>query len=269
MDHEYRMIDQSTQFPEDRLSNGLTLNWSFSDGPDVTASLRQVGTNETDYLGLESVHELTTIITVRETYFRDALSVDVSWSHYTYESTRWEEEWNRETVSLSFDWRLTSALRTFGSWSRPVRESGGELSGSEKLNWNWDWSTTLGFTDLDLEYKADWTHALFAETSAWAHAAELQFDGESFQAYGWDFSPDLKLEGETESASTDLHAEFVLRSDLEDFSLRTTVRGHLTDLGRPVSNREGELALNAKYSGFADMDLSMTYTGNRLSLIHI
>ncbi|TFH08500.1 MAG: hypothetical protein E4H08_07660, partial [Candidatus Atribacteria bacterium] len=54
LDHEYRMIDQSTDFPEDRMSNGLTLNWSFSKGPDFTASIRQIEANETDYLGSES-----------------------------------------------------------------------------------------------------------------------------------------------------------------------------------------------------------------------
>lgn len=267
IDHEYRMIDQSTDLPEDRMSNGLTLEWSFSDGPDLTASLRQVQRNESDSLGLESTYELTAAITARETYFRDALSINASWNRYAYQSNRWEEAWTRQTLSLTFDWKLLPELRTSGRWSRPVRNMADDLSGSESLNWNWDWATSLGFTDVDVEYEADWSHVLFEETSEWTHAVQVQFDGESFVAFGWDFSPDLKLEGETDSASTNLHAEATMRSDLEDFTLRTTVRGHLTDLGRPVFNREGELSLNGKYSGFQNMDLSLTYTGSRSAAV--
>lgn len=267
VDHDYRLMNQLSKTPRDRMQNGVSLDWSFGDGPDWTASIRQEATNETDSLGIESTHEITTSVSARESYFRDALVLDASWNRYNYASDRWDEQWQREAVSLSFDWQITNDLTTFGSWSRPVRHIEGDLSGSEHLSWNCDWKSSLGFADLDVEYGTDWTHTLFEETGEWSHEAEVRLDGESFQGLGWDFSPDLKLEGFYESTATDLHAEFVLRSEVEVFSLRTTVRGHLTELGRPVFNREGELSLYAKYSGFDELDLSMTYTGSRSAAV--
>ncbi|MCK5247712.1 hypothetical protein KAR02_12470, partial [Candidatus Bipolaricaulota bacterium] len=263
VDHNYRLIDQLGESPRDRMGNGLSLEWSFGDGPEWMASIRQVETNETDARGTESTHEMTTSFSVYESFFRDALALELSWDRFDSASDRWDEQWQREELSFSFDWQISGALSTFGSWSRPIRHAEDDLSGSERLTWNWDWSTSLAFADLDVEYSTDWSRILFEETSDWAHAAQVRVDGESFQLYGWDFAPDLKLEGDHESTSTDLHAEFILRSEHDVFTLRTTVRGHLTELGRPVFNREGELALNAKYSGFADIDVSMTYTGSR------
>jgi hypothetical protein len=206
-------------------------------------------------------------VSTSETFFRDALGLALSWDRFSFASDRWDEEWQREVISLSVDWQLTDALSTDGSWSRPVRFSDESMSGSERLAWNWDWTTSVGFADVDVEYSADWARTLFEEAGAWSHEAQVRFDGESFQGFGWDFAPNLKLEGAYERSTADLHAEFVLRSEIEEFSLRSTIRGHLTELGRPVYNRGAELSLNAKYSGFADLDLSMTYTGSRSAAV--
>ena len=267
VDHNYRLIDQLGEAPSDRMANGLSLEWSFDNGPAWTASIRQEETNETDSLGSESTREITTSVSARESYFRDSLALALSWNRVSIWSDRWNEHWQREAVSLSFDWQMTRALTTFGSWSRPVRRGEDDLSGSERLNWDWTWEAPLGFADLDVEYSTDWTRTLFEEAGDWSHGAEVRLDGESFQGFGWDFSPDLKLEGEHASATTDLHAEFVLRSEIEDFTLRTTIRGHLTELGRPLFNQKGDLSLNAKYSGFEELDLSMTYTGSRSAAV--
>jgi len=262
VDHNYRLTDQLSETPRDRMGAGLSLEWSFGDGPEWMASIRQVETNETDARGTESTHEMTTSFSVHESFFRDALALELSWDRHDSVSDRWDEQWQREGLSLSFDWQISGALSTFGSWSRPIRHAEDDLSGSERLTWNWDWRTSLAFADLDIEYSTNWSRILFEEPSDWAHTAEVRVDGESFHLYGWDFAPDLKLEGDHASTTTGLHAEFVLRSERDDFTLRTTVRGHLTELGRPVFNRDGELSLNAKYSGFTDIDVSLTYTGS-------
>jgi len=165
------------------------------------------------------------------------------------------------------DWQVTSSLSTHATWARPVRFIEDSIVGSERASWDWDWTKPLGFARLDLEYSVDWSRKLFEQESDWAHQAEARLDGESFEALGWEFSPDFKLEGSYEEASADLHAEFVMRSEIEKFTLRSTIRGHLTDLGRPVTNREGELSLNAKYSGFSDLDLLMTYSGSRSAAV--
>lgn len=262
VDHDYRLTDQLGETPRDRMGNGLSLEWSFGDGPDWTASIRHVETNETDARGTESTREIATSFSVHESFFRDALGLDLSWDRFTSASDRWDERWQREDLSLSFDWQFSRALSTYGSWSRPIRHSEDDLSGSERLNWNWDWSTSLAIAGLDVEYSTDWARILFEETSDWAHDVEVRVNGESFQLAGWDFAPDLKLEGEYESAATDLHAEFTVRSEIEVLTLRTTLRGHLTELGRPVTNREGELLLNARYTGLPDLDVRLTYTGS-------
>jgi len=237
------------------------------DGPDWQASIRQVELNETDHLGDQNTRELTMSVSTQETFFRDALRLVLSWDRFSFAADRWEEEWQRETISIAVDWQLTQALSTDGKWSRPVRFIDETVSGSEQLSWSWDWATSVGFADVDIAYSTNWASSLFEDGGTWLHEAEARFDGESFQGFGWEFSPDLKLEGEYERSSADLHAEFVLRSEIEEFSLRSTLRGHLTELGRPVFNREGELSLNAKYSGFADLDLSMTYSGNRSAAV--
>jgi len=267
VDHNYRMTDQLGDTPRDRMGNGLSLEWSLGDGPEWAASIRQEETNETDGLGTESTGEVTTSFSVHESFFRDALDLALSWDYYTSTSDRWDEQWQREALSLSFGWQLSSALSTDGSWSRPISRAEDDLSGSQSLNWNWDWSTPLSIADLDVEYSADWSRSLFAETSDWSHDGEMRLDGKSFQLYGWDFAPDLKIEGGYESAASDLHAEFVVRSEIEVFSLRTTLRGHLTELGRPVFNREGELSLNAKYTGLPDLDISLTYSGSQSTAV--
>lgn len=263
VDHDYRLTDQLGETPRDRMGNGLSLEWSFGDGPEWMAAIQHVRTNETDTLGTESTGELTASFSVHESFFRDALDLQLSWDRYNSTSDRWDEQWQRETLSLSFDWQFYRTLSTSGSWSRPIRRAEDDLSGSEHLNWNWDWSTSLSFADLDVEYSADWSRILFEEAGDLAHNAEMRLDVESFTLYGWDVAPDLKLEGEHESTATDLHAEFIVRSEIEVLTLRTAVRGHLTELGRPVFNRKGELSLNAKYSGFTDLDVSLTYTGSR------
>jgi len=263
VDHDYRLTDQLGETPRDRMGNGLSLEWSFGDGPEWIASIRQVETNETDAQGTESTREMTTSFSVSESFFRDALSLDLSWDRYTSTSDRWEEQWQREELSLSFDWQFSRALSTYGSWSRPIRYAEDDMSGSQSLDWNWDWSTSLAIADLDVEYSASWMRALFEETRDWSHDAEVRLDGESFQLSGWDFAPDLKLEGEFENADTDLHAEFIVRSEIDVLTLRTTLRGHLTELGRPVFNREGELSLTANYTGLPDLNARLTYTGSR------
>jgi len=267
VDHDYRLSDQLGENPSNRMGNGVSLDWSSLDGPEWQASIRQVEANETDGLGDKNTREITTSVSTQETFFRDTLRLVLSWDRFSFASDRWDEEWQREKISLSVDWEVTNDLSTNGSWSRPVRFIDESISGTEQLAWNWDWRTSVGFAGLDLEYSADWTRTLFEDTGAWSHAAEARFDGESFQTFGWDFSPDLKLEGAYERTEADVHAEFVLRSEIEEFSLRSTVRGHLTELGRPVFNRKGELSLNAKYSGFADLDLSMTYSGSRSAAV--
>ena len=267
VDHSYRLADQLGETPRDRMGNGLSLEWSFADGPDWMASIRHVETNETDARGTESNREMTTSFSVHESFFRDALALNLSWDRYTTASDRWDERWQRESLLLSFDWQLSRALSTYGSWSRPIRRAKDDLSGSERLNWNWDWSTSFAIADLDVEYSVDWARIMFEETSDWSHEAEVRFDGESFQLAGWDFAPDLKLDGEYENAATDLHAEFTVRSEIEVLTLRTTLRGHLTELGRPVSNREGELSLNAGYKGLPDLDVRLTYTGSRSAAV--
>ena len=266
-DHDYRLSDQLGEAPSDRMSNGVSLDWSSPDGPVWQASIRQVEANETDSLGNKNTREITASVSTRETFFRDALSLVLSWDRFSFASDRWDEEWQREGISLSMDWQLTDALSTDGSWSRPVRFIDGSMSGSEKLAWNLDWMTSIGFADVDVEYSADWGRTLYEDAGDWSHAAQVRFDGEPFQYSGWEFTPNLKLKGAHESTATDLNAEFVLRSEIEKFSLRSTIRGHLTDLGRPVHNRGAELSLNAKYSGFADLDLSMTYTGSRSAAV--
>lgn len=267
VDHDYRLSDQLGERPSDRMGNGLSFDWSVLDGPQWQASIRQVEANETDSLGNKNTREITMSVSTRESFFRDALALALSWDRFSFASDRWDEEWQREKISLTIDWQLTSVLSTHGSWSRPVRFIDETISGTEQLAWNWDWRTSVGYADLDLEYAADWSRTLFEDAGAWSHEAGARFDGESFQAFGWDFSPDLKLEGAYESTEADVRAEFVLRSEIEEFSLRSTIRGHLTELGRPVFNRKGELSLNAKYSGFADLDLSMTYSGSRSAAV--
>lgn len=267
LDHDYRLSDQLGESPSNRMGNGLSLDWSVLDGPDFQASIRQIESNETDSLGDKNTRELTMSVSTQETFFRDALRLALSWDRFSFASDRWDEEWQRETISLSVDWQLTNALATNGKWSRPVRFIDETVTGTEQLSWNWDWTTSIGFADVDVEYSTDWARPLFDVTGTWTHKAEARFDGESFVAFGWDFSPDLKFEGAYKHSSADLHAELVLRSEIEEFSLRSTVRGHLTELGRPVFNREGELSLNAKYSGFADLDLSMTYSGSRSAAV--
>ncbi|MFC2082758.1 hypothetical protein ACFLSG_01810, partial [Candidatus Bipolaricaulota bacterium] len=263
VDHDYRMIGQSSETPSDRMGNGLFLDWSFADGPTVMASIRRVEMNETDSRGAESNREITTSFSMHESFFREALALKISWNRNDTESDRWDEQLQRESLSLSFDWRLSPFLSTFGSWSRPVRREEDDLSGTERLNWDWDLDIPLGFADLDFTYSADRTRTLFEEIGEWSHEAEIRLDLEPITVYGWNFTPDLQLEGEHEVAVTDLHAELTVRSDIEELSLRTTLRGHLTELGRPVFNREGELSIHAKYSGLASMDLSLTYTGSR------
>jgi hypothetical protein len=267
VDHDYRLSDQLGETPSTRMSNGLFLDWSVLDGPEWQASIRQVEIDETDRLGDQNARELTMSVSTQETFFRDALRLVLSWDRFSFAADRWEEEWQRETISISVDWQLTQALSTDGKWSRPVRFIDETISGTEQLSWSWDWATSVGFADVDVEYSTNWASSLFEDGGTWVHEAEARFDGESFQGFGWEFSPDLKLEGEYERSSADLHAEFVLRSEIEEFSLRSTLRGHLTELGRPVFNREGELSLNAKYSGFADLDLSMTYSGSRSAAV--
>lgn len=262
LDHDYRLTNQLSESPSTRMGNGLTFQWSFADGPELTATLRHVETDETDAWGTETVTELTSSFSVNESFFRDALNLDLSWNQNTSQSDRWNEQWNRQGLTLAFSWGVSDALHTSGSWSRPVRRNQDDVSGSETIKWDWDWNTSFSFADLDIEYSADWARALFAESGDLSHDAELRLDGEPFQIYGWELSPDLKLEGEHASTSTDLHAELVVRSEVEEFSVRTTIRGHLTNLGRPVYNREGELSLNAKYSGLTDSDISLTYTGS-------
>jgi len=267
VDHEYRLSDQLGDRPTDRMTNGFFLDWNFAEGPDWQASIRQVEANETDSLGSKNTREITMSVLTRESFFRDSLQLTASWDRVSFAADRWDEEWQRESISLSVDWQLTDRLTTDGSWSRPVRFVDGSISGSERLDWSWDWSTSIGFADVDVEYSSDWARALSEDVGNWSHDAEIRFDVESFQGLGWDFTPDLKFEGAYDDADADLHAEFVMRSEIEEFSLRSTVRGHLTELGRPVFNREGELALNAKYSGFTDLDLSMTYTGSRSAAV--
>ena len=263
VDHDYRLTDQLGETPRDRMANGLSLEWRFGEGPDWTASIRQVETSETDTRGTESTREMTTSFSVHESYFRDALVLDLSWDRYDSVSDRWDEQWQRENLSLSFDWRFSHALSTYGSWSRPIRRAEEDLSGSERLNWNWDWSSSLAIADLDVKYSVNQARTLFEETSDWSHDAEVRVDGEAFQLAGWDFAPDLTLAGEYENATTDLHAIVAVRSEIEVLTLQTTLRGHLTDLGRPVFNREGELSLNGSYTGLPDLDARLTYTGSR------
>lgn len=263
VDHDYRMMDQHGLTPRDRMENNVSLNWSFGDGPQWSASVRQVETNETDAWGNESTHELATSFSVSESFFRDDLSLGLAWNHHTSETDRWNEHRQSEKLSLSFDWHFSPALSSSGSWSRPIRRAEEGISGSEHLNWNWDWAAELGFAGLDVEYGTNWTRTLFEETSSWSHNAEVRLDGDSFQAAGWDFAPDLKLEGDHQSATTDLEAEFTVRSQIEVLTLRTTLRAGLTELGRPVFNRNGELIINARYTGLKDLDARLTYTGNR------
>jgi len=267
VDHSYRLTDQLGESPRDRMGNGLSLEWSFGDGPEWTASIRQVETNETNARGTESTSEMTTSFSVNESFFRDDLALELSWDRHTSTSDRWDEQWQREDLSLSFDWQFSRALSTHGSWSRPIRRDERDLFGSERLSWNWDWSTSLSIADLDVEYSADWSRILFEESGVWSHDAEVRLEGQSFQLSGWDFAPDLKLEGEFERTDTDLHAELSVRSGIEVLTLRTTLRGHLTELGRPVFNREGELSLNAKYTGLSDLNASLTYTGSRSAAV--
>ena len=266
-DHDYRLSDQLGERPSDRMSNGLSLDWSSSGGPDWQASIRQAEANDTDHLGSKNTREITMSVSTNESFFRDALRLAASWDRFSFASDRWDEEWQKESISLTVDWQLTDALSTNGSWSRPVRFADESMSGSERLAWNWDWTSSIGFADVDVAYSADWASTLFEEEGTWSHEAEVRFDGESFQSSGWDFSPDLKLEAAYERAEADLHAELSLRSEIDDLTLRSTVRGHLTELGRPVHNRVADLSVNAKYSGFADMDLSMTYTGSRSAAV--
>jgi len=267
IDHDYRQTNQLSESPRDRMGNGVYFDWSFADGPDWTASIRHVTTNETDWLGVESVEELITSFSVYESFFRDSLALDLSWDRYTSVSDRWNEQWQREGLTLSLDWQLSNILSTSGSWSRPIRYAEDDLTGSERLNWNWDWSRSLAIADLDVEYSADWSRVLFEESGNWSHDAEVRLDGESFHLSGWDFAPDLKFEGEFERTDTDLHAQLNVRSETEVLTLRTTLRGHLTELGRPVFNREGELSLSARYTGLSDLNALMTYTGSRSAAV--
>jgi len=267
VDHDYRLTDQLGDTPRDRMGNGLSLEWSFGDGPDWMASIRQVETNETDARGTESTREITSSFSVHESFFRDAIALGLSWDRYNFASDRWDERWQREDLSLSFDWQFSHALSTYGSWSRPIRRAQDDLSGSERLNWNWDWSSSLAIADLDVEYSVNRARTLFEETSDWSHDAEVRVDGESFRLAGWDFAPDLTFEGEYENAATDLHAKFAVRSEIEVLTLQTTLRGHLTELGRPVFNREGELLLTASYTGLPDLDVRLAYTGSRSAAV--
>ncbi len=267
IDHDYRMTDQSGDSPSDRMANGATLDWSFLDGPHWQVMLQWVDANETDSIGDKNARETTMSVLTQESFFRDALSLTLSWERFSFAASRWDEQWQRDQLAMTVDWQVTRALSTHATWTRPVRFIDDSITGSERAAWDWDWTHSLGFARLDVEYALDWSRGLFKQDSDWAHQAEARLDGESFEVLGWKFSPDFKLEGSYEDASADAHAEFVMRSDIEEFTLRSTIRGHLTDLGRPVVNREVELLLNAKYSGFADLDLSMTYNGSRSAAV--
>ena len=267
VDHDYRLSDQTGETPSDRMANGVTLDWSFVDGPQWQAMWRHVDANEVDHIGNKNTRETTLSVSTEETFFRDSLTLTLSWERFSFASSRWDEQWQREKLSLSADWQVTSSLSTQASWSRPVRFVDDSITGSERASWDWDWSNSVGFAKLDVEYSVDWVRTLFEQKSLWSHEAIARLDGKSFQAFGWEFSPDLKLEGAFDHSQADVHGEFVLRSEIEAFRLTSTIRGHLTELGRPVSNREGELTLNAKYSGIADLDLFMTYSGSRSAAV--
>lgn len=263
VDHEYRLTGQLSETPRERMDNGLSLEWSFGDGPDWMAAIRHVETNEVDAWGLESTRRLSTSFSVSDTFFRDALGLTLSCDRTEFVSDRWEEQWRNDGLALAFNWQVSSELRTHGSWSRPTHFAEDELTGTEKLTWIWDWETSLGFADLNVDYSADWSRGLLEETGELDHEAELRFDVMSFQLLDWSVVPELTLIGDHASTDTNLEGELVVRSTVNKFALRTTVRGHLTDLGRPVFHEGAELSLNAKYSGWADMSASLTYTGDR------
>ncbi len=267
VNHDVRLTGLSGDEPEDRMGNSLFFEWDSDGGPQWTASVRQGSAHEVDGRGEEETSDLAWSFTVREGFFRDDLSLTLAWDRARSSSSRWDEPLETSRVSLRFDWDLFSELSTRGQWARPVKRSGDEMSGSQQFDWSWDWSSSLSFADLDVMYSADWSADLVDDDGLWVHEAEMRLDGDKLSWGGWEISPDLKLEAEHEQADTDLHGEITARTESETFSLRSTLRGHLRNLGRPVTNEEIEWSFNAKYSGFADLDSSLTYTGNRSAAV--
>ncbi len=268
LDHDYHLIGQSSDLPEDRMNNSVTLDWSFGNGPDWEASIDSKITHEDTEGGTTSSRETSSSLSIDDTFFRDSLALSISWTRDNIDTEPWSQQWTRESLSLTLDWQLTSSLSTNGSWTRPIRRFEDELFGTQRLNWSWDWTPALTFGDtnlgdVDASYSLSGTQTLFEDTWDWTHEAEVRFNLSSFQLAQWDVTPDVKFSGEHDARSTDLHGQLVVRSTLDDLTIRSTLRGDLTDLGRPIFNRGGDLSVSVKYSGFAGLDPTLTYKGSR------
>jgi len=266
LSHEVRLTDVEGDEAQYWMTNDANLSWAIEDGPVWTASVAY-GEESADDAAASSDRELSTAFSVRESFFRDALSLNMAWSRYVALSDDPLDEWERESLSLSFDWDVVATLRTSGSWSRPVRRSETEQVGSERLQWDvvWEPSITLGdvrFASVDVEYAAGASRTLSASEFGWTHEGEVRFDITAFDLLQWNVSPDVKLWGDRSDAGTDLHGEVVSRWKRSDWTVRTTVRGHLTELGRPVFYQEGEWTVNVRFAGLDAMDPSVTYSGS-------
>ncbi len=269
VDHNYRMTGHSSKTPRDVMTNNVSLDGSFASGLGWNASIRHVETNETDTRGENSTREITTSVSAHDTFFRDALDLRLSWNRTGFSADRWDEQWQSETVGLRFDWRLSSVLSTDGLWTRPVRWAEQNLSGAENVTWHWDWTPSLTFADLDVNHTATWEHTLFEDSSDWTHAGKATLNLNSFNLEGWDMSPDVILEGDYGDSATDLHAKFIVKIQTKSWTVGTTLRGDLTQLGRPVFKRKVQLLLSVKYTGLEDLDLAFDYTGSRDAAVKV
>jgi hypothetical protein len=268
LDHDYRMMGQSGDAPQDEMDNSLTLSGHVGDGPKWKAAIGAVTSNAEFASESSLTRRTTSSLSVSDTFFRDALDLRLTWSRTGTDTEPWTEQWLRQSLALNFDWKLLPTLSTDGSWSRPIRRFEDDVAGNESIKWNWDWTPSISFggvdwTDMDASYSLTGTHTLFADEWDWTHKAEMRFDITSIHLRSLELVPDVTLSGEHDSASTDLRAELAVRTTLEDLTVRSTIRGNLTDLGRPVTHREGTLSVNVKYQGWPDLDPSLTYNGSR------
>lgn len=101
------------------------------------------------------------------------------------------------------------------------------------------------------------------ERGIWSHKGTIGVNAFGFDLASWRVQPDLKLEADHAAASTDLRAELISRWTRDDYTVRTSLRGQLLELGRPVFHQVVDWSANLRYTGGPHLDPSLTYTGSR------
>ena len=262
LSHDYRLSGLDGGARSHWMSNDMHLSWATDDGPRWSASLGYVEETFGDVASTPPERELSGSISVRQSFFRDALDLTMRWNRYVELSDEPSDCWERGALSLTFGWDITSDLSTSGTWSRPIRRSGTEQVGSEHAHWDVTWKPEITFGDarfagVDLEYAIDTNRDVSESEWDWTHEGEVLFDFRSFDLLEWAVTPDLKVWGDISAAKANLHVKADSRLEQGDWTVRTTLWEHWTDLRRPIYYRQGQWEVDLKFAGLDALDPSL------------